>query len=221
MKVFVLSTGRAGSTTFERACRHITNYSAGHESARDDVGAVIPPDVANFADNHIESDNRLAWFLGRIDEHYGDQAFYVHLIRNKAAVVASFTKKWEYETSIIKAYGEGVLMYGPNLPEDSTEICGDYWETVNANIRGFLKNRSHTLRLDLDDPKDAFREFWQRIGAQGDLEAALREWDVKHNATDAQWQPAPLLKQIERHLRRTPGLDRLKRRLMPWRAKYK
>ena len=32
MRVFVLCTGRSGSTTFVRACQHIDNYTASHES---------------------------------------------------------------------------------------------------------------------------------------------------------------------------------------------
>ena len=35
MRVFVLSTARCGSQTCERACRHLTNYTAGHETRKD------------------------------------------------------------------------------------------------------------------------------------------------------------------------------------------
>ena len=38
MNVFVLNTGRCGSTTFIEACRHITNYSAAHESKTGRLG---------------------------------------------------------------------------------------------------------------------------------------------------------------------------------------
>ncbi|MHC4834220.1 MAG: hypothetical protein ACYTFH_10095, partial [Planctomycetota bacterium] len=60
MNVFILSTGRAGSMSFERACSHITNYSAGHETRSGFLGQRR----FDYPQNHIESDNRLAWLLG-------------------------------------------------------------------------------------------------------------------------------------------------------------
>ena len=30
--IFVLCTGRCGSVTFSKACKHITNYTSGHET---------------------------------------------------------------------------------------------------------------------------------------------------------------------------------------------
>lgn len=61
MRVFVLNTGRCRSVTFSRACSHLTNYSAGHETLARNLGH------ARFAfpDQHIETDNRLAWFLAK------------------------------------------------------------------------------------------------------------------------------------------------------------
>jgi hypothetical protein len=47
MNVFVLCTGRCGSTTFARACRHMTNYGVGHESRIGKLGEerlAFPPD---------------------------------------------------------------------------------------------------------------------------------------------------------------------------------
>jgi hypothetical protein len=111
-------------------------------------------------------------------------------------------------------------MHGAHIP-DSFTTCEDYWETVNSNIRLFLKDKTRKLCLDVDNPKAAFTEFWEKIGAEGDLHAALAEWDVHHNATRKNWQPASLSKRIERHLRRTPGLEALKRRLLFWRKKYR
>jgi hypothetical protein len=32
MHIFILNTGRCGSTTCARACQHMTNYTAAHES---------------------------------------------------------------------------------------------------------------------------------------------------------------------------------------------
>jgi hypothetical protein len=34
----------------------------------------------------------------------------------------------------------------------------------------------------LEEGRERFPEFWRRIGAEGDLGAALAEFDVRHNA---------------------------------------
>ena len=79
MNVFVLTTGRSGSVTFAEACRHITNYTAGHETR---VG-LVGDDRLAYPGDHIEVDDRLAWLLGRLEDAYGDAAFYVHLRRDE------------------------------------------------------------------------------------------------------------------------------------------
>lgn len=38
MRAFVLCTGRCGSVTFIKACAHIDNFSAGHETLASEVG---------------------------------------------------------------------------------------------------------------------------------------------------------------------------------------
>ena len=111
MNVFVLCTGRSGSTTFHRACQHITNYTCSHELNTSEVGG------ARFAypEDHIEIDNHLSWLLGRLDEAFGNRAFYVHLMRDEEMTAKSFDKRWAGRYSIIRAYSEGVL--GPRGPD--------------------------------------------------------------------------------------------------------
>lgn len=60
---------------------------------------------------------------------------------------------------------------------------------MNTNIALFLKDKSQKLRFDLAHAQDHFREFWQRIGARGDLQAALNEWNVMYNASEP--KPGP------------------------------
>lgn len=176
MNVFILNTGRCGSTTFIRACSHIENFTAAHESRVGEVG----PSRLSYPPNHIEADNRLSWFLGRLDLAYGDRAFYVHLTRDRSAVVKSFVNR--FDRGIIRAYKEGVLWrLGPSTPPAS--IAADYCETVEANIALFLKDKPHQMRFDLENAIDDFATFWERVGAQGDREAALREFTVPYNAT--------------------------------------
>jgi hypothetical protein len=160
--------------TFAKACEHMTNYSSGHESLKGKVG------VARFAypDNHIESDNRLSWMMGRLLERFGDEAFYVHLVRDREATAASFDERWSWRHSIVRAYAQGVLC----TDRRDHAMSLDYWDTVNANIRAFLRERAHTATVRLEHAEADFEALWDGIGAEGDKKAALRQWSVQHNA---------------------------------------
>ncbi|WP_197673511.1 hypothetical protein [Pseudomonas pohangensis] len=177
--VFVLCTGRCGSVTFIEASRHITNYSSAHESLSHAVGA------ARFAypPGHIEADNRLSWVLGRLDKAYGDDAFYVHLARDKMAAARSFLKR--YDAGIMNAYKSAILMGAAKKSADveHLDFCVDYCETVNSNIQLFLRNKTHKMNFALERASSDFAELWERVGAQGDFNAALEQWQTKHNAS--------------------------------------
>ena len=176
MNVFVLNSGRCGSTTFIKACAHITNYSSAHEFLLTQTGYKR----LAYPENHIEADNRLSWFLGRLDERYGDSAFYVHLSRDKKAAAESFARRIDF--GILKAYEQGILMHESHqLPAE--EIALDYLDTVSSNIRLFLKDKTRKMDFSLENAKEDFKVFWQSIGAQGDLSAALTEWDTAYNAS--------------------------------------
>ena len=123
MNVFILSTGRCGSTTFIKACKHITNYTSAHESLVTKLGA----HRFDYAPHHIESDNRLSWFLGRLDQLYGNDAFYVHLSRDKQQTIESFSQREKY--GIMRAYKEGILLGGES-DQSPQEIAQDYIETM-------------------------------------------------------------------------------------------
>ena len=175
MNVFILNTGRCGSTTFSQACKHITNYSCTHESR---IG-MLGKERLDYPGNHIEVDNRLSWLLGRLDKKYGDDAFYVHLKRNESDTARSFTKR--YTGGIIKAYRRGVM----SLPEESysMSVSLDYCDTVNSNIDLFLKDKSKKITITLEHIDQGFTEFWNMINAEGDISAALAEYNKKYNAT--------------------------------------
>ena len=177
MNVFVLCTGRCGSTTFVEACGHIRNYSAAHESRSGLVGG----GRLDYPPRHIEADNRLSWFLGWLERAYGDGAFYVHLKRDELATARSFARR--YGSGIIDAYRTGILLGGPPHP-DPLRVCLDYYETVNANIEAFLKDKTKKVGVSLENAKEDFQNFWELVGAEGDLPAALSEWDKIYNASD-------------------------------------
>jgi hypothetical protein len=185
MNVFVLTTGRSGSVTFAEACRHITNYTAGHETRVGLVGA----DRLAYPDDHIEVDDRLAWFLGRLEDAYGDRAFYVHLRRDEQATAASRMRRWN--KPLMRAYRNGILW--DVSPEVSRlEVALDLNRTVTTNIELFLRDKSQVMRIDIETARQTFPEFWKSIGAQGDLEAALEELHLHHHAgTERRPTPRP------------------------------
>lgn len=177
MNVFILNSGRCGSTTFIRACSHITNFSAGHETRVQRIGEAR----LAYPDHHIEADNRLSWLLGRLDQAYGDQAFYAHLVREPESAAASFARRTDF--GIMKAYREGILMLEGEAVQSGLDLAHDYLETVRSNIELFLKDKPNKMDFRLESATEDFRIFWNRIGAQGDLESALAEWGRRYNAS--------------------------------------
>lgn len=175
MNVFILNAGRSGSRTFARACGHITNYTSAHESR----SGLLGEDHFAYPHNHIESDNRLAWLLGRLDRKYGDRAFYVHLARDARAVAASWARR--SHTGMMNAYRDAILWH---CPSDATphEVAIDYCDTVEANIRLFLRDKANWMGFRLEEARERFPELWRRIGAEGDMDAALGEFGIRHNA---------------------------------------
>lgn len=175
MNVFVLCTGRSGSTTFTRACRHLTNYTSGHETRFGRLG----DDRLEYPLDHIEADNRLSWLLGRLDRAYGDSAFYVHLRRDPEETARSFDKRWGIREGILSAYDTAILLH--NQP--GLDVCRDLVDTVNSNIELFLRNKTQTMTIELREVDSQFPVFLDRIDAEGDLDAAMGEWVVQHNAS--------------------------------------
>jgi hypothetical protein len=183
MNVFILGTGRCGSVTFIKACQAIENYSCGHESRVSLAGE----QRFLYPENHIEADNRLSWFLGELETAYGDEAFYVHLTRDREKTALSFHKRFYNARSIVLAYSEGIKMMIPETMnyDQRYQACLDYVDTVNANITAFLEGKSKVIHITLENIEDDFVRFWDMIGATGDLDNALKVFSVKHNESSS------------------------------------
>lgn len=167
MRVFVLTTGRAASKTFAYACRHLDGMSAAHESNGGKIAFRL-----EYPDNHVEVDNRLVWFLGGLDKRYKDEeTFYVHLTRNADRVVESYLVRWHLTISITRAFYHGILM-NPKKPDVATarESSLLFTETVDENIRFFLKNRSNWARVRVEHLEQDFFEFMKKAGLTGDVD---------------------------------------------------
>ena len=173
--VFILCTGRCGSTSFVKACSHFYNYTAGHETRSHMIGNKR----LMYPKNHIECDNRLSWLLGRLDQDFGNNPFYVHLTRNISDTATSFAKR---KGGIMSAYqGSGIIMGCKEL--DQLKIAKDYIHTANANIEQFLINKSNKMNIKLEDIANDFTEFYERINADGDIEKSLKEFEFNHNSS--------------------------------------
>ena len=123
--------------------------------------------------------------MRRYDRRFGDRAFYVHLTRAVEPVAVSWAKR-SY-TGMMNAYRHAILWH---CPKHATpyEVALDYCDTVEQNIRLFLRDKKNWMPFRLEEGRAQFPEFWRRIGAEGNLEAALAEFDVRHNAA---WQKEP------------------------------
>ncbi|MCB0555515.1 MAG: hypothetical protein KDD02_18350 [Phaeodactylibacter sp.] len=150
------------------------NFSAGHETR----SALVGEERLDFPDNHIEADNRLSWMLGKLGKKYGKDAFYVHLRRDIETTAVSFNRRWDYPGSLIRAYTEGILMAGD---QRGLKYCRDLLETIHFNIEYFLRDKPNQMTISLENIQEDFPRFWEWIGAQGDLEAAVRELEIHYN----------------------------------------
>ncbi|OED49410.1 hypothetical protein AB838_06970 [Rhodobacteraceae bacterium (ex Bugula neritina AB1)] len=180
MNVFVLGTGRCGTTTFMRACKHVSNFTTAHESQVNTIGA----NRMAYPDNHIEADNRLSWFLGRLDEAYGKDAFYVHMMRDETAVARSYLKRWKADHSIIYGY-RTTIVPNPNKEIPPLDVVRDMCQTVNANVTQFLKDKPNKAVVHIESAEADYAACWDAAGFEGDREAALAEWSVPYNASAA------------------------------------
>jgi hypothetical protein len=176
VNVFVLCAGRTASTTFIRSASKLEGFTAAHESNSSNLF----DERFSYPSNHIEADNRLSWFLGALDEKYGDSAYYVYILRDPDRIAKSYVRRWRLTVSIVKAFGHGILMRPSISRKDRFLISKFYVQTVDKNIRMFLKDKTNVFYFDLESPKKSFLGFCDFIGVQCP-ESALNEWDIHYN----------------------------------------
>jgi hypothetical protein len=166
--------------TLSHACAHLTNYTSAHESRTHLLG----PARLAYPPRHIEIDNRLSFFLGGLEERYGDTAAYVHLLRDPEETAQSWAQR--ANQGIIHAYRFGIMSRARTLNRKAEVIdfCRDYVNTVTTNIRTFLSDKSMVMTMQLETISADFDRFVAWSGAEGDLAAARAELTIRHNATD-------------------------------------
>jgi hypothetical protein len=169
VRVFVVGTGRCGSTTFARAAAHAANYTAAHESS-------IPADL-EFPDRHVEVSPRLTWVLPKLVERYSTDVLYVHLRRRRTEVIESWLRRGRHR-------GPGIwerLVYH-TLPDDYRRTCELCHDAMTGMIGRCLAATDH-VTMWLHSIRQSWDRFWRRIGAEGDYRGSLAEWNTFHNAS--------------------------------------
>jgi hypothetical protein len=134
-----------------------------------------------FPDQHIEIDNRLSWFLGRLERRFGNSARYVHLLRDPEEVALSYNQRWLNPNSLISAYRRGILTFSPQL--EPISVSRDLVTTINENIEVFLSSKKYTMTFRLENARQDWSKFWDWIGAEGSLPVSLDEWAIRYKPT--------------------------------------
>lgn len=179
-QVFVLCTGRCGSRTLAHACqRAIENYTTGHESRLHCPGE----SRLAYPDQHIEIDNRLSWFTGRLDERFGRAPLYVHLQRDAAATARSYARRRALGF-LLHAYVRGIHVGLDDMP-DYEAMATDMVATITANIRLFLRDKPHVMAFSIDEAETGFVALFERLQAKGDQELGAQLVSLRLNASVA------------------------------------
>lgn len=173
MRAFVLTTGRSGSTTFAKACSHMTNYTSDHESRASNWQSRFA-----YPDDHIEVDPRLAWWLGTLDQAYGDEPVYVWLRRDPHDVAVSTAKRVKIGKSAINHWPY-VAYLRPNI--SPIESARAMVRQIEDNIGLFLRDKTKVVEVWIENPYEPFARFWEQVGAMGDFQRATAEFGTRHN----------------------------------------
>lgn len=175
MRIFVLCTGRCGSMTFAETCKHIKNYSSAHEPP-------ISRTYIDYPDNHIVVDNKLIWLAPTLLKKY-PCTYWVHLRRSREHVFKSYSTNKGYHTII--SFMQLVPFFRKQAALDNWEFSVNYYLTVvQDQIENFLKGIPSKRKSTVDiEFASTFKNFWEDINAEGNLEEALVTFSQKHNSS--------------------------------------
>lgn len=182
MRVVVVGTGRCGTVTFTKACRHLTNYTSKHESTSGMTSAA----ALRLPDNHIEVNPHLSRMLWPLDrELAGADVLWVHLQRKREEVVESWVRRG-------RKAGVGLwtpLVMRVNAQKLNDEqwryACGLCYDSITGDIGAFMRTRTdgQQMHMWLHEAQARWPEFLKRIKARGNGRASQAEWNIRHNAT--------------------------------------
>lgn len=115
-----------------------------------------------------------------MEKVYGTEPLYVWLRRDRVATAESWSRRTEIPTSQINAWPKaaffGAKGYSP------LEIAQLMVDSTEDNIQLFLKDKNY-IEAWIENPIPPFAQMWEQIGAEGDYESAIAEFEIRHNAT--------------------------------------
>lgn len=182
--VFILCTGRCGSKTFIQACKHIQNYTAGHETNITANWRILQQRIL-YPEYHIEADNRLSFFLGTLNHYYTkEEVFYVHLTRRENDVIRSFAKR-HGTRSLTDNFIRGILYQQNPKSGNKSVLIQMMVRSIKHNIENFiLRNNMNGMGFPIEYAKTLFPSFCDKIGAEVDIQKALAEFDKQYNSSE-------------------------------------
>ncbi|MFP4520970.1 MAG: hypothetical protein ACLFQK_02380 [Fibrobacterota bacterium] len=133
--------------------------------------------------------------MGKLEAKYKKDAFYVHLIRNRTKTAESFLKRAPH--GIIRAFHRQIISSNNSFEIDLNTAL-DYYDTVNTNIKLFLKDKPRKMEFRVESAVENLKKFWTEIGAEGNQEKAIREWSIKYNKSESP-------EQMKKRKREAPG----------------
>lgn len=170
MRVFVTGTGRCGTTTFNIACKHFSNYTSKHESTNGRISSL------EFPDNHIESEPGLVWRLPQLIKKYPD-ALYVHLLRDKEACVKSLAKR-----ASLDHYAKFTERVGCNKYSRKV-LANNYYDFVVDTVGLYFDTCPvKSMVMTLVPTRSMWEDFCRRLGISSeDTLRSYAEWSTKYN----------------------------------------
>lgn len=174
MRVFVVGTGRCGTSTFFHACLHIRNYGTGHESKR----GVNQIGNWSFPDDHIEIASNLTIGLNQLRGKY-PEALWVRLKRNREDCIKSLA---EQSSDAMLDFAHQWWYLDMTEAVDNIEVASQFYDFCEDFYQNCLP--ADALFFDLEHIKEHWIMFWNQTKADGDYLASLQEWDRQYNAAD-------------------------------------
>lgn len=174
MRVFVVGTGRCGTSTFRHAASLALNKSVRQESAYWNGVS-----HREYLDGCIEIGHQLTWVLSYLLHRYRDSKI-VHLVRDKESCVRSLQKNG---LGTIPSW-YNMLYAGCHENGNPCPPCSDlfdiYYDQVNFSIPNVTPTHRY-FRLKLEAAKEQWRACWDWMSCEGDFERSLACWAKKYN----------------------------------------
>lgn len=141
MHIFVVGTGRCGTSTFYQACLHIKGFTVGHESSAGRIPSWTYPD------KHIEISSQLVYGIPKLRQRYAD-AKWVHLIRAREPCVESLARQC-YDA--MKAFS--FQWFQCDHPVDVVKAAGQFYDLTNELIEFSLSDLPAEQRFKIEIEK--------------------------------------------------------------------